>query len=298
MVSELAARIHDRVGAHGGASPAASALGAAVSAATTAATSDAAHAANAGAVLAAAAEAAAAAAASGAAPSCGEIHLGAPTVLIEGRAAARLGDVVSHGAARLTQGSLTVSICGVPAARSGDASSCGGRVVSHASATFIGGSPSSSTSHPSTTAAVAGALLSELDRAAGAAGMPDGVARALASGASLATMASSAGGVGALAAGRALLGDALPLVAALPAEALASLPSPRIMGRVASFLGSALANPAGALEQAATGLAGEVLERVAGPATARFAMSVAGGLASGNLAQLGGALLGRVAKEL
>ncbi len=63
---------------------------------------------------------------------------GAPTVLIAGMPAARLGD--SCGADAIVMGSMTVLIGGMPAARLGDPSAGGGSVIGPGAATvLIGG---------------------------------------------------------------------------------------------------------------------------------------------------------------
>jgi uncharacterized Zn-binding protein involved in type VI secretion len=63
---------------------------------------------------------------------------GAPTVLIVGMPAARLGD--SCGADAIVMGSATVLIGGMPAARLGDPSAGGGSVIGPGAATvLIGG---------------------------------------------------------------------------------------------------------------------------------------------------------------
>jgi uncharacterized Zn-binding protein involved in type VI secretion len=60
---------------------------------------------------------------------------GAPTVLIAGLPAARLGD--SCGADAIVMGSLTVLIGGMPAARMGDPSAGGGAVIGPGEPTVI-----------------------------------------------------------------------------------------------------------------------------------------------------------------
>jgi uncharacterized Zn-binding protein involved in type VI secretion len=70
----------------------------------------------------------------------GPIAAGAPTVLIGGVAAARLGDrAVCNGPPdTIAAGSGTVTIGGSPAARLGDATAHGGRIVAGASSVMIG----------------------------------------------------------------------------------------------------------------------------------------------------------------
>jgi uncharacterized Zn-binding protein involved in type VI secretion len=145
--AERAARVGDRVGAHGTGRGAESAL-----LARAAADGDM------GAVVRTAAGAGAG--------SCGEIVTGAATVFIEGQPAARVSDPVTHGRARLREGSSTVFINGRPASREGDLSTCGGQVVTHASRTFVGGPPASEPAPlaPDRTAMV-GAILAGMSRA-------------------------------------------------------------------------------------------------------------------------------------
>lgn len=70
----------------------------------------------------------------------GPIVVGAPTVTIEGLAAARMGDIaLCNGPPDVVAfGSPTVSICGAPAARLGDMSAHGGVIVSGAGTVQIG----------------------------------------------------------------------------------------------------------------------------------------------------------------
>ncbi|MEO6102865.1 MAG: PAAR domain-containing protein [Pseudoxanthomonas sp.] len=65
---------------------------------------------------------------------------GAPTVLIEGMPAARIGDAASCIGAQATiiGGSTSVLIAGMPAARSGDSTSHGGQIITGASTVQIG----------------------------------------------------------------------------------------------------------------------------------------------------------------
>lgn len=71
----------------------------------------------------------------------GPIAAGAPTVLIAGMAAARVGDVcVCTGPPdAIAMGSTTVTIAGAPAARMGDATVHGGVIVAGAPTVMIGG---------------------------------------------------------------------------------------------------------------------------------------------------------------
>jgi uncharacterized Zn-binding protein involved in type VI secretion len=66
---------------------------------------------------------------------------GAPTVLIGGLPAARIGDMlVCVGPPdSIVQGSATVKICGVPAARMGDSTAHGGKILLGALNVQIGG---------------------------------------------------------------------------------------------------------------------------------------------------------------
>lgn len=66
---------------------------------------------------------------------------GAPTVLIGGLPAARVGDMlVCVGPPdSIVQGSATVKICGVPAARMGDSTAHGGKILLGALNVQIGG---------------------------------------------------------------------------------------------------------------------------------------------------------------
>ena len=67
---------------------------------------------------------------------------GAPTVLIGGLPAARVGDTATCTApapASIVQGSATVLIGGVPAARMGDATAHGGSITTGLPTVIIGG---------------------------------------------------------------------------------------------------------------------------------------------------------------
>ena len=66
---------------------------------------------------------------------------GAPTVIIEGMPAARIGDVADCDGAQavIVGGSATVLIAGLPAARTGDPTSHGGHVIGGAHTVQIGG---------------------------------------------------------------------------------------------------------------------------------------------------------------
>lgn len=66
---------------------------------------------------------------------------GAPTVLIEGMPAARMGDmaVCSGPPDTIVQGSATVLIEGMPAARMGDMTAHGGQIVAGSPTVMIGG---------------------------------------------------------------------------------------------------------------------------------------------------------------
>lgn len=70
----------------------------------------------------------------------GPIAMGAPTVLIGGMPAARIGDMaVCNGPPdAIAAGSGTVVICGSPAARMGDATAHGGVVVAGCGTVVIG----------------------------------------------------------------------------------------------------------------------------------------------------------------
>lgn len=70
----------------------------------------------------------------------GPIAAGAPTVLIAGMPAARVGDMaVCVGPPdTIAAGSGTVMICGMPAARLGDSTAHGGVVVAGAPTVLIG----------------------------------------------------------------------------------------------------------------------------------------------------------------
>jgi uncharacterized Zn-binding protein involved in type VI secretion len=72
---------------------------------------------------------------------------GAPTVLIGGQPAARVGDTHvcampppagPHPPAPIVTGSTTVLIAGLPAARSGDATGCGATIVSGCPNVLVG----------------------------------------------------------------------------------------------------------------------------------------------------------------
>lgn len=71
----------------------------------------------------------------------GPISMGAPTVLIAGMPAARVGDMcVCVGPPdTISKGSATVIICGMPAARLGDMTAHGGSIVVGAPTVMIGG---------------------------------------------------------------------------------------------------------------------------------------------------------------
>ena len=73
----------------------------------------------------------------------GTIMQGAPTVLIEGMAAARVGDQVVCAASpapnTIVSGSGTVFIKGQPAARVGDSTAHGGAIIVGATSVLIGG---------------------------------------------------------------------------------------------------------------------------------------------------------------
>ena len=71
----------------------------------------------------------------------GPINLGAPTVLIAGMSAARVGDMaVCVGPPdTIIKGSATVLIAGMPAARLGDSTAHGGAIVVGAPTVIIGG---------------------------------------------------------------------------------------------------------------------------------------------------------------
>ncbi len=66
---------------------------------------------------------------------------GAPTVLIEGLPAARMGDMATCSGPpdTIIQGSATVLIEGKPAARMGDMTSHGGQIVAGSGTVIIGG---------------------------------------------------------------------------------------------------------------------------------------------------------------
>jgi uncharacterized Zn-binding protein involved in type VI secretion len=66
---------------------------------------------------------------------------GAPTVLIEGLPAARMGDMATCSGPpdTIVQGSATVLIEGVPAARMGDMTAHGGQIVAGSPTVMIGG---------------------------------------------------------------------------------------------------------------------------------------------------------------
>lgn len=82
-------------------------------------------------------------------PCTGPIVKGAPTVLIGGMPAARLGDTGTHAACcgpntyNIIKGSATVMICGMPAARLGDSTlHCGmasGNIIAGCPTVMIGG---------------------------------------------------------------------------------------------------------------------------------------------------------------
>jgi uncharacterized Zn-binding protein involved in type VI secretion len=71
----------------------------------------------------------------------GPISLGAPTVLIGGMPAARVGDMcVCVGPPdTIAKGSATVMICSMPAARLGDMTAHGGSIVVGCPTVMIGG---------------------------------------------------------------------------------------------------------------------------------------------------------------
>lgn len=71
----------------------------------------------------------------------GPISLGAPTVMIGGMPAARVGDMcVCVGPPdTIAMGSGTVFICGMPAARMGDSTAHGGSIVVGCATVIIGG---------------------------------------------------------------------------------------------------------------------------------------------------------------
>ncbi len=66
---------------------------------------------------------------------------GAPTVLIEGLPAARVGDMAACSGPpdTIIQGSSTVIIEGMPAARLGDATAHGGQILGGSATVMIGG---------------------------------------------------------------------------------------------------------------------------------------------------------------
>jgi uncharacterized Zn-binding protein involved in type VI secretion len=66
---------------------------------------------------------------------------GAPTVMIEGVPAARMGDmaICSGPPDTIVQGSATVLIEGMPAARMGDMTSHGGQIAAGSPTVMIGG---------------------------------------------------------------------------------------------------------------------------------------------------------------
>ncbi len=66
---------------------------------------------------------------------------GAPTVLIEGVPAARMGDMATCSGPpdTIIQGSATVLIEGKPAARMGDMTSHGGQIIAGSGTVIIGG---------------------------------------------------------------------------------------------------------------------------------------------------------------
>lgn len=66
---------------------------------------------------------------------------GAPTVLIEGLPAARMGDMATCSGPpdTIVQGSATVLIEGMPAARMGDITAHGGQIVAGSPTVMIGG---------------------------------------------------------------------------------------------------------------------------------------------------------------
>jgi uncharacterized Zn-binding protein involved in type VI secretion len=66
---------------------------------------------------------------------------GAPTVLIEGMPAARVGDMATCAGPpdTIAAGSGTVMIGGIPAARAGDATAHGGVIVAGSATVMIGG---------------------------------------------------------------------------------------------------------------------------------------------------------------
>jgi uncharacterized Zn-binding protein involved in type VI secretion len=66
---------------------------------------------------------------------------GAPTVLIEGMPAARMGDmaICSGPPDTIIQGSATVMIEGMPAARMGDMTAHGGQIMAGSPTVMIGG---------------------------------------------------------------------------------------------------------------------------------------------------------------
>lgn len=101
-------------------------------------------------------------------PPCAVIRAGFARVEIEGAPAARLGDEVDHGRARLEDGCDRVIIGGRPAARADDPSTCGGRIVSHAARTYIGGAPVSAAPEPIVPlSAFASAILDGMEGRAG-----------------------------------------------------------------------------------------------------------------------------------
>ncbi|GGF20453.1 hypothetical protein GCM10011611_28120 [Aliidongia dinghuensis] len=69
----------------------------------------------------------------------GKITQGSPTVIINGKAAARVNDKVSCDGSTLAQGSDSVFINGLPASRLHDKIHCGGAVVEASQNVFIGG---------------------------------------------------------------------------------------------------------------------------------------------------------------
>lgn len=71
----------------------------------------------------------------------GPVSMGAPTVMIMGQPAARVGDMcVCVGPPdAIALGSMTVMICGQPAARMGDMTAHGGSIVMGAPTVMIGG---------------------------------------------------------------------------------------------------------------------------------------------------------------
>lgn len=99
---------------------------------------------------------------------CARVLGGFARVEVESAPAARIGDLVGHGRARLDDGSARVLIGGMAASRADDPSTCGGRIVSHARRTFIGGAAISAVPEPAVPlSAFAAAILEGMEGRAG-----------------------------------------------------------------------------------------------------------------------------------